>query len=139
MMPPGISRHAARIDHAHMQQWFLLPDQIHNYAHNNEWLSRNFANLGKVRASIDMAKSLLTNPRHPKINSPGKKGSYRYGRKALINFLEKAELWQEALETCNSPWLEKLSKPEDDLTRLRLLGVAQYQLDQKDNLKKRSP
>ena len=32
---------SARVDHAHMMKHFLLPDQIHNYAHNNEWLSRN--------------------------------------------------------------------------------------------------
>jgi len=123
---------SARIDHAHMQKWFLLPDQIHNYAHNNEWLSRNFSNLGKVRASIDMAKSLLTNPRHPKLNYPEKqKCSARYGRKALITLLEKSELWEEALQATNSSWLEKLPKPEDDLTRLRLTAVAQYHLKKK--------
>ena len=44
---------SARVDHKHMMKWFLLPDQIHNYAHNNEWLSRNFSHLGMVRASID--------------------------------------------------------------------------------------
>jgi peroxiredoxin len=126
---------SARIDHAHMQKWFLLPDQIHNYAHNNEWLSRNFSNLGSVRASIDMAKSLLANPRHPTLNTPGK-GSARYGRKALINYLEKAELWQESRETANSPWLEKLSKPEDDLSRLRLIAVAQFNLGQQVELRK---
>ena len=126
---------SARTDHAHMQKWFLLPDQIHNYAHNNEWLSRNFSHLGRVRASIDMAKSLLANPRHPKLNNPGR-GSARYGRKALINCLEKAELWQEALETTNSPWLEILAKPADDLSRLRLIGVAQANLGQQVDLRK---
>ena len=126
---------SARTDHAHMQKWFLLPDQIHNYAHNNEWLSRNFSHLGSVRASIDMAKSLLANPRHPKLNNPGR-GSARYGRRALIGYLEKAELWQEALETATSPWLEKLSKPSDDLSRLRLIGVAQANLGQQVELRK---
>ena len=126
---------SARVDHKHMMKWFLLPDQIHNYAHNNEWLSRNFSHLGMVRASIDMAKSLLGNPRHPKLNNPGR-GSARYGRRALIDYLEKAELWQEALETVNSPWLEVLSKPEDDLSRLRLIGVAQANLGQQVELRK---
>ncbi len=126
---------SARIDHAHMQKWFLLPDQIHNYAHNNEWLSRTFLNLGKVRAAIDMAKSLLANPRHPKLNNPGK-GSARYGRQALIDSLEKSELWQEALETAHSPWLEKLSKPQDDLSRLRLIAVAHFNLGQQVKLRK---
>lgn len=126
---------SARVDHKHMMKWFLLPDQIHNYAHNNEWLSRNFSHLGMVRASIDMAKSLLGNPRHPKLNNPGR-GSARYGRLALIDYLEKGELWQEALETANSPWLEVLSKPEDDLSRLRLIGVAQSNLGQQVELRK---
>ena len=126
---------SARTDHRHMMDCFLLPDQIHNYAHNNEWLSRNFSHLGMVRASIDMAKSLLGNPRHPKLNNPGK-GSARYGRKALIDYLEKAELWQEACETANSPWLETLAKPEDDLSRLRLIGVAQANLGKQVELRK---
>lgn len=126
---------SARTDHAHMMKWFLLPDQIHNYAHNNEWLSRNFSNLGAVRASIDMAKSLLANPRHPKLNTPGS-GSAKYGRKALIDYLEEAELWQEALETADSPWLEKLAKPADDLSRLRLIGVAQASLGRQVELRK---
>ena len=82
-----------------------------------------------------MAKSLLANPRHPKLNNAGK-GSTRYGRKALIDYLEKAELWQEALETAQSPWLEKLSKPEDDLSRLRLIAVAQFNLGQQVELRK---
>jgi len=127
---------SARIDHAHMQKWFLLPDQIHNYAHNNEWLSRNFSNLGKIRASIDMTKSLIANPRHPKLNNLTKKGSARYGRAGLIKALEKSELWEEALQTANSPWLEKRPKPEDDLSRLRLIAVAQFNLKQQAELSK---
>lgn len=126
---------SARVDHAHMEKNFLLPDQIHNYAHNNEWLSRNFLNLGMARASIDMAKSLLANPRHPKLNTPGK-GSASFGRSALIDFLEKFELWEEALETAHSPWLEKLSKDNDDLSRLRLIAVAQFNLGKQAELVK---
>jgi tetratricopeptide (TPR) repeat protein len=32
---------SARVDHAHMMRDRVLPDQIHNFAHNNEWLIRN--------------------------------------------------------------------------------------------------
>ncbi|YCM42137.1 peroxiredoxin family protein [Verrucomicrobiaceae bacterium 227] len=124
---------SARVDHAHMQKNFLLPDQIHNYAHNNEWLSRNFVNLGMATASVEMAKSLLANPRHPKLNSAAK-GSSRYGRTALIKHLETFELWQQALDYAHSPWLEKLEKDEDDLSRLRLIGVAQFNLGQQVGL-----
>src|SRR5215467_948325 len=31
---------SARVDHAQMMRDHVLPDQIHNYAHNNEWLIR---------------------------------------------------------------------------------------------------
>ena len=126
---------SARVDHAHMQKNFLLPDQIHNYAHNNEWLSRNFANLGMASASVEMAKSLLANPRHPKLNTAGK-GSSKFGRSALINHLETFELWQQALDYANSPWLEKLEKDEDDLSRLRLIAVAQFNLGKQAQLRK---
>jgi hypothetical protein len=34
---------SGRVDHAHMMHDGVLPDQIHNYAHNQEWLSRNLA------------------------------------------------------------------------------------------------
>lgn len=124
---------SARVDHAHMMKHFLLPDQIHNYAHNNEWCSRNFANLGMASAAIEMAKSLLANPRHPQLNTASK-GSSRYGRKALITFLEQFELWQQAIDYAHSPWLEKLPKDEDDLSRLRLIAVAHSNLGQQAKL-----
>ena len=89
---------SARIDHDHMLQRKLLPDQIHNYAHNNEWLARNWIHLGNAPEALAMAKSLLANPRHPKLNTlEGKAHSYRYGRDRLIEVLEKFELWDETL------------------------------------------
>ncbi|MFM7072105.1 MAG: alkyl hydroperoxide reductase, partial [Planctomycetota bacterium] len=39
---------SARVDHAHMMRDRVMPDQIHNFAHNNEWLNRNFMHMGKV-------------------------------------------------------------------------------------------
>ena len=32
---------SARVDYAHMMRDRVLPDQIHNFAHNNEWFIRN--------------------------------------------------------------------------------------------------
>ena len=32
---------SARTDHAYMIRDGVLPDQIYNYAHNNEWLIRD--------------------------------------------------------------------------------------------------
>ena len=126
---------SARIDHAHMMEHRLLPDQIHNYAHNNEWLCRNWINLGDRAAALDMAMSLLSNPRHPKLNSmEGKPKSFRYGRMRLLQILEKFELWEDTLELANTEWLEPLDNPDHDLPRLRLIGLAHYGLEQRDAL-----
>ena len=32
---------SARVDHANMMRDSVMPDEIHNFAHNNEWLTRN--------------------------------------------------------------------------------------------------
>ena len=126
---------SARVDHAHMQEHLLLPDQIHNYAHNNEWLARNWINLGNRPAAFEMAKSLLANPRHPKLNTvEGKAHSYRYGRMRLIEILEKFELWDQALQLTTSEWLEPLENPEHELPRLRLIALAHFELGNKENL-----
>lgn len=126
---------SARVDHAQMLKNRLLPDQIFNYAHNNEWLSRNWMNLGNRPAAVKMAKSLLANPRHPKLNSvEGKAHSFRFGRIRLINILENFELWDEALDLAASEWLEPLDKPEHEFPRLRLMGLAYYKLDRMDDL-----
>jgi peroxiredoxin len=126
---------SARVDHAHMLKNRLMPDQIFNYAHNNEWLARNWMNLGNRQAAIEMAKSLLANPRHPKLNLyEGKEHSFRFGRARLVQILENFELWEEALELAESEWLEPLDKPEYECPRLRLMGLAYYKLDRMDDL-----
>ena len=60
---------SARVDHAYMIRNHVIPDQIHNYAHNNEWLVKNLGYLGRVREAIDLAKNLVELPRHPKYNT----------------------------------------------------------------------
>lgn len=120
---------SARVDHHWMGQSYLMPDKIHNYAHNNEWLSRNWINLGKGEEALEMSKSLLGNPRHPKWNSlSGKAQSYVYGRDRLLEILERFEMWDEALRLSKTEWLA----PTDDLLqqgkRLRLIALAQAEL-----------
>ena len=60
---------SARVDHAYMMENRVLPDQIHNYAHNNDWLVRTYSQVGRVKEAIDLAKNLVELPRHPKFNS----------------------------------------------------------------------
>ena len=43
---------SARVDHAHMIRARLMPDQIHNFAHNNEWLIRNLIFIGRVHDAL---------------------------------------------------------------------------------------
>lgn len=63
---------SARVDHAYMIRNQILPDQIHNYAHNNEWLVSNLSYLGRVHEAIDLARNLIELPRHPRHNSLSK-------------------------------------------------------------------
>lgn len=114
---------SARIDHQHMIEHRLIPDQIFNYAHNNEWLVRNHINIGDAPRALAMAKSLIANPRHPKFNT-FQKGSARFGMLRLIDVLEKFELWEEALELGRTAWLAPEGPPDLRAKRLRLLGLA---------------
>ncbi|WP_165788852.1 redoxin domain-containing protein [Rubritalea profundi] len=128
---------SARIDHGHMIKQLILPDQIHNYAHNNEWLSRNWVHLGNASSALSMAKSLLANPRHPTLNTlEGKAHSYNYGRRRLAEILEKFELWETAIELTSSHWFEPVDVPKHEYPRLRLIGLAHFQLGQKPELEK---
>ena len=67
-----IIRASARVDHAKQAQFRVIPDTIHNYAHNNEWLIRNWHYVGKVNDAILMSKGLIDNPQHPKLNHYGR-------------------------------------------------------------------
>ena len=118
---------SARIDHRYMIDRRVMPDQIHNYAHNNEWLARNWMNMGRAHDALDMAKSLIANPRHPKFNTLEKRGrSAVYGRQRLMEVLERFELWDEAIALAAGPYLEPSAVTGEQLKRLRLLGKAQF-------------
>lgn len=118
---------SARTDHKYMITRRVLPDQIHNYAHNNEWLARNWMSLGRAHDALGMAKSLIANPRHPRLNTLDRGGrSTRYGRERLFQVLQRFELWDETLELAATPYLEPTGKKEEQLKRLRLLGAAHF-------------
>jgi peroxiredoxin/tetratricopeptide (TPR) repeat protein len=116
---------SGRADHAHMMRDRVMPDQIHNYAHNQEWLVRNLIFLGRHKAALDIAKNLLELPRHPKFNSLTK-GSSKYGRERLMQALEGFELWDEVVALSNTMFLEPTEVTAEQTKRLRLLGVAHY-------------
>ncbi|MFT5905516.1 MAG: peroxiredoxin [Cryomorphaceae bacterium] len=129
---------SARIDHRWMLEKRVLPDQIHNYAHNNEWLVRNWINIGRTQDALAMAKTLIANPRHPKLNKITQRSrSAGYGRARLITVLTKFELWDQALALAESPFLleEDLSL-EHQRDRFQLIGTAHFEKNNKDGLTK---
>ncbi len=119
---------SSRADHAHMMRDRVLPDQIHNYAHNQEWLVRNLIYLGQPKHGMDLAKNLIELPRHPKYNTFPKngKGSGKNGRERLMQVIETYELWDEALSLANTMYLEPTDQQPEQIKRLRLLGTAYY-------------
>ncbi len=119
---------SARADHAFMMRDRVLPDQIHNYAHNNEWLVRNLIYLGRVSDALALAKNMVELPRHPKYNAFQMKdpSSYKYGRERLFEVLETFDLWNELVELAETMYLEPTDLAPEQIKRLRLLGVAHY-------------
>jgi len=116
---------SARVDHAHMIRARILPDQIHNYAHNQEWLSRSLSHLGRVSEAADVARNLTELPRHPKWNHLGKGGSSSaYGRMRLSGALLRWELWDQAIAEVESGHLEATDQRENEALRLFTLGLA---------------
>ncbi|MBA4020553.1 MAG: alkyl hydroperoxide reductase [Pirellula sp.] len=115
---------ASRTDHAYMMRDRVLPDQIHNYAHNHEWLIRDLSNIGRVRYGVELAKNLIEMPRHPKYNVLTKNGSAQYGRTRLVELLQRFELYDDLLALVGTPYLEMPELPRDKAKHLRVLGVA---------------
>ena len=116
---------SARTDHSHMMRDLVLPDQIHNFAHNNEWLTRNLVNLGRVDDALSLAKNMCELPRHPKYNTL-KKGSSNYGRTRIFQVLRTFEMWDEVIALKDSPYLEETDIDKEKLKRLKLLGKAYF-------------
>ncbi len=115
---------SARVDHAHMIRDRILPDQIHNYAHNNEWLIRDWIHVGRARDALALAKNMLELPRHPQYNVPSKSSSSQFGRARLFDVLTRYEMWDELVQLAETAYLEATDVPAEQVKRLRALGVA---------------
>ena len=113
---------SARVDHAHMMRDRVMPDQIHNFAHNNEWLIRDMIFVGRMRDAIDLAKNMISLPRHPKYG----RGSSNFGRMRLFEALSRFEMWDELIALAGTPYLEPTDNPDEQVKRLRALGEAFY-------------
>ena len=119
---------SARVDHAHMMRDRVMPDQIHNYAHNNEWLIRNLAFLGRVHDAMDLAMNMVDLPRHPKYNLPGKKeGSSRFGYTRLADVLVQYELHDDLVRLSATGYFPpKADDVDEQRKQARMLGLARF-------------
>lgn len=115
---------SARVDHAHMMRDRVMPDQIHNFAHNNEWLIRSLLKVGRINDGLDLAKNMLELPRHPAYNTLSKRGSSRYGRQRLLLALNEYRLWPELIELADTMYLEESEDEKLQIERLQYLGLA---------------
>ena len=115
---------SARVDYFHMMNDRVLPDQIHNFAHNNEWCIRNMISIGRAHDAEDLARNMLSLPRHPKYNSLDKSGSHKYGRDRLLNVLESFELYPAIAALDGTTWLDETGDADIDLRRNRAIGSA---------------
>jgi peroxiredoxin len=95
---------SARVDHAHLIRYQIVPDQIHNFAHNNEWLIRNLDYLGQHHRAADLARNMISLPRLAKFKTVDKKevydpsgGSWQYGRQRLRDTLVRYEDWSQVI------------------------------------------
>jgi peroxiredoxin len=123
---------SARVDHAHMIRDVVMPDQIHNYAHNNEWLIRNWIYLGKVAQAVSLAKNMIELPRHPNYNMVDGSGSASYGRQRLFGVLTTYQRWQELADACESAYLRDQDDPVTQDTNNAWRASAFSQLGQID-------
>ena len=126
---------SARVDHAHMMRDRVMPDEINNFAHNNEWLIRNLSFVGRARDAMELAVNMTQLPRHPKYNTLKKSGgSASYGRRRLLQILREYQLYDEAIELCQSSVLAVKSNPLEQLKTLRLLGCSAAMVGRQDLL-----
>ena len=123
---------SARVDHAHMMRDQVLPDQISNFAHNNEWLIRNLIKLGRVGDAMSLARNMTELPRHPKYNHFDKRSSAKYGRDRLFDVLNTFEMWDELIELAETPYLEPTDKDSEQIKRLRNVGRAWFRKGETD-------
>jgi peroxiredoxin len=99
---------AACADHAQMQRDRVPPYEIHNYAHNQEWLIRALIACGRAHDALAASKNLIELPRHPKKNALGKpRSAAGYGRERLLDVLVEFEMWEELLACAAQGYLDQ--------------------------------
>ena len=115
---------SARVDHSSMIASHTLPEQIHNYAHNNDWLVKSLVYIGRAQDAVDLAKNMIELPRLDSTHSQ----AYKLGRERLLETLVKFEMWKALAELDGSIYLSPDPKSEVESKRLAAVGVAWFNL-----------
>ena len=124
---------SARVDHEHTMRQRILPEEIHNYAHNNDWLVEDLAFIGRVRDAADLARNMVELPRlapqHTivgKDNYDDEKSGHILGERRLLQILPRFELWDELCALDGTMFLAPLEDPVEEMKRQRTLGIAWF-------------
>ncbi len=127
---------SARVDHAYMIRDRVMPFLIHNYAHNNQWLSQSLTRAGQPRKAIAVARNLVEQPRDPKKNNEKSGGSpQRSGRNRWLEALVTFELWDDLLADTLAGHLDWSDLPHEQMQKAHSLGLAYAYKKDLDNLK----
>jgi peroxiredoxin len=116
---------SARVDHAYMIRDRVMPFEIHNYAHNNQWLVTSLSHVGRVRDAIVVARNLVEQPRDPNKNGKNDGGSpQRNGRARWVEVLTRYELWDELISATESGALDWSDVGVEQKQKFYSLGLA---------------
>ena len=116
---------SARVDHAYMIRDRVMPFEIHNYAHNNQWLCTSYSHIGRVRDAIAVARNLVEQPRDPQKNQVNDGGSaQRSGRIRWAEVLTRYELWDDLIAATTSGAIDWSEIPLEKVQKAYTLGQA---------------
>lgn len=116
---------SARVDHAYMASSRVMPFEIHNYAHNNQWLATTLTHIGRARDAIAVARDLVEQPRDPGKNGKNDGGSaQRSGRLRWVEALTRFELWDDLIASTTSNALDWSDLAAEKRQRAHSLGLA---------------
>jgi len=116
---------SARVDHAAMLRDRIMPSEIGNYAHNNQWLATSLAHVGRAREAILIARNLVEQPRDSEKNNATDGGSAcRSGRLRWSELLDKFEFWDAAVAATLDQTLDWSDQPAEKVERAYILGLA---------------
>ncbi len=117
---------SARVDHAYLLRDRVMPYQIHNYGHNNEWFVQDLCHVGRIRDAVAISRNLIEIPQHPKHNALTDGTPAHFGRARLLGTLGRFELWDELLALTDTAYLPPTTLSAEQIRRLRAIGTAHY-------------